>query len=195
MEDLPPPLPNPKGQGLKNFGTIFGKHILRPWDWGGVGVDPRILQERGATFVVRCAEHCPAYDGGRVCCQEFSWLDQKSSPASDEEDYRGRGLGMNPPNDIIPKWHHTRKQFGAESNCNHRYIDHVCQLLRSLCLSSKNCNHAVWWHKLGQGTLPSHSADLRCKANSLSESIWRLTWRLRDSLGTSYEGQDLLQLI
>eukprot|EP00971_Amphidinium_carterae_P324504 6449098-Amphidinium_carterae.1 len=50
-EDLPPPLPNPKVSKsvcpnmlvFNSFGTIFGKYILRPWDWGGVGVDPRFL--------------------------------------------------------------------------------------------------------------------------------------------------------
>eukprot|EP00971_Amphidinium_carterae_P342267 6481522-Amphidinium_carterae.1 len=33
----PSPIPS-------SFGTIFGKSIVRPWDWGGVGVDPRFLK-------------------------------------------------------------------------------------------------------------------------------------------------------
>eukprot|EP00971_Amphidinium_carterae_P065044 1289317-Amphidinium_carterae.1 len=28
------------------FGTIFGKYFLRPWDWGGMKVDPWFLSNK-----------------------------------------------------------------------------------------------------------------------------------------------------
>eukprot|EP00971_Amphidinium_carterae_P004927 98461-Amphidinium_carterae.1 len=54
----------PKHFFKSSFGTIFGKYYLSPWDWGGVGVDPRFPRE-GLSFLYILSIWCRL--AGPIC--------------------------------------------------------------------------------------------------------------------------------
>eukprot|EP00971_Amphidinium_carterae_P171419 3398045-Amphidinium_carterae.2 len=49
---------------------MLGKYFLRPWDWGGVGIDPRFLKLEISGFLASMAAlaRCSCLDCSQQCC-------------------------------------------------------------------------------------------------------------------------------